>query len=278
MKFNHRNGTDKRQWNIKQTLWYLFGTLSTQGGDIDHIKKTASRIAVGLWLLCSSVLVYSYSGILVSFLSAPVQLPLPTTFPELANAVKAGKLSCGGYNRGGVNKFIRESKDGWRKIIKDHILENGNFLDGDDEVIFRLKQGKFAFICDIYRITKMRKRIRGKWYISDDVLGTFSVGYVVRRTFPDRKNMNKLIIRIIESGINDVTFPRNRIPDDVTESEGKPLTLENFYGHFFVLSIGYLLALISFIIEKVVGKFKKSNSLHSENQSTVHPATLIPLN
>ncbi|XP_067131597.1 ionotropic receptor 21a-like [Centruroides vittatus] len=82
-------------WPRNKIFWSLFSTFLNKGMNLDSIKKFRSRFLIGIWWLSILVLVSSYSGTLMSFMTYPLPKPVPKTFDELADFVNKGEYSCG---------------------------------------------------------------------------------------------------------------------------------------------------------------------------------------
>ncbi|XP_067133212.1 uncharacterized protein [Centruroides vittatus] len=81
-------------WTLGRTYWYLMTTLMYQGVDNSNVNRSSSRIAFGIWLLMTAVLIWGYAGILTSFMAVQTDEPVPKTFDELAGAIKRREYTC----------------------------------------------------------------------------------------------------------------------------------------------------------------------------------------
>ncbi|XP_023215755.1 uncharacterized protein LOC111618441, partial [Centruroides sculpturatus] len=81
-------------WTLRRTYWYLMTTLMFQGVDCNNVNRSSSRIAFGIWLLMTAVLIWGYAGTLTSFMAVQTDEPVPNSFDELARAIKRREYTC----------------------------------------------------------------------------------------------------------------------------------------------------------------------------------------
>ncbi|XP_067127530.1 glutamate receptor ionotropic, delta-1-like [Centruroides vittatus] len=255
--YDKRKNETGKIWTRNKTIWFMFASITNQGGDLKKIVGIPSRLTVGIWILAVFVLTASYSGCLMAFETTPVLETVPTSFHELASAVKNGEISCGTWDQGAIYTFILNSKFGDAKIIKDHIVLNNNFFDirNDEIAISKLQNGRFALIADRYELTQYASLLKGKWFVSDDSIVTFIGAYAIRKGFPYKKDLDTTIIRLYEAGIIDYIYKVNT--DQCVENDVgsyKSLDLEELLGAFILVVIGYITSVVIFILEINVGR------------------------
>ncbi|XP_067131934.1 glutamate receptor ionotropic, delta-1-like [Centruroides vittatus] len=93
-KDNDLSGTNSH-WPRRKIFWFLFGTLTFQGENLNSISRFPSRLLIAIWWMSIFILISSYTGTLMSFMTCPIVEPVPSTFDELAFAVASGEYSCG---------------------------------------------------------------------------------------------------------------------------------------------------------------------------------------
>ncbi|XP_067127521.1 glutamate receptor ionotropic, delta-2-like [Centruroides vittatus] len=242
----------RRRWSLSKTFWYLFTTITFQGADLNNLKRLPSRLSVGLWLLSLLVLGYSYSGTLISFLTPPVYDTAPTTFGELASAVQNEKWSCGSSEN---SKFVifKGVNSGVTKILMDHIDSNNNWIN-PEEIIKRIRSDRFAFI-DASNIVnkKIIPELKGRILKSTDSLMTFSEAYYLRKDFPYKDDLNKMYVRrMFESGVTENIEKKTFRKRDNDDNEITPLDTTQLSGCFFLLVVGYSIAFICLVGERLI--------------------------
>ncbi|XP_023229593.1 glutamate receptor ionotropic, delta-2-like, partial [Centruroides sculpturatus] len=243
---------------LSQVIWYMFGTIIFQGVDMNFPRTLPSRLSVGFWLLSALVLASSYSGTLISFLTAPIYEKAPTTFGELTSAIESGKYSCGAHQEAKRVTFDG-FKSGDAKIIKDHIDTNNNWVYSEENAVERVENERYAYIEGSKLLNKVFKnKLKGRVLESKDSLITFSEAYYIRKGFPFKHALNKIVIRTFESGILDkienekASYYRNE--EDI---EIKPLTITQFIGSYILLIVGFIIAFICLMGEKTIATKKK---------------------
>ncbi|XP_023212624.1 glutamate receptor ionotropic, kainate 5-like, partial [Centruroides sculpturatus] len=184
----------KEYWTMKKIIWFLFSTITYQGFNLDYAIRVSLRIIIGVWLITVLVLGYGYSGVLISFLTAPNYERIPRNFDELASAVESGDFSCGTSNFA-KDLYFKGNKSAISKTLGDHINQKSNYLNVEDTAE-KISNGRFAYIENIEYINSVtRKDLSGKIITSEDQLISYPVAYLLRKDFPLRC--------LFESGITE---------------------------------------------------------------------------
>ncbi|XP_067122516.1 ionotropic receptor 93a-like [Centruroides vittatus] len=256
---NNLHGS-RKYWSVKKSIWLLFSNITLQGINLDRIVQVSTRIIIGVWLITVVVVGYGYSGILVSFLTAPNYEWTPKNYHELASAVESGDFSCGISNRA-KNFHLKENETGIWKTLRDHINRKDNYLTVENS-IEKINSGRFAFIENIGLINKfIRKELYGKIVISEDVLATYSVAFVLRKDFLYKKQISKIVRRMFESGISEFLRSKEQTIPIYEKDNLAPLNWNELQGSFILLITGYVLSMICFVRELVVRKIKPISTL-----------------
>ncbi|XP_023223670.1 glutamate [NMDA] receptor subunit 1-like [Centruroides sculpturatus] len=234
-------------WPRSRVFWNLFCTFVYQGINLDNVKRFKSRLLVSIWLLSVVVLVHSYSGTLMSFMSYPLTESVPKTFDELAIAVKNGEYSCCMRGNNAIWSYIKNSNNRKEKILKDHIIRHKHFFSSWT-AIEKVKKERFAFITTEYFTSKLISKESNAYRISADILVTFVQSYAVRKGFPFKKKLSKTIIHLFEAGITE----RKDYAETsklLEYSEFQALQLDDIISPIILLSIGFVLALMCLFVE-----------------------------
>ncbi|XP_023228184.1 probable glutamate receptor isoform X2 [Centruroides sculpturatus] len=272
-------------WTLRRTYWYLMTTLMYQGVDSNNVNRLSSRIAFGIWLLMTAVLIWGYAGILTSFMAVQTDEPVPNTFDELAEAIKRQEYTCVVLPHAYINRYLKESGTKHARLFvtesEKHIFvmnakvrQNAtlmkkffkDYVDSKAKSHREAKAFKNKLFTDI--LIKDRMVVIGTFFAenlvaiaygsnyvkSDDVLSTVYKGFAMRKGFPYKKQVNKLIRRIFETKIFKIEEVLN-VPS--FEDAAKPLSVADLYGALGILVIGYTLSFACFLTEIILGKFLK---------------------
>ncbi|XP_023241959.1 probable glutamate receptor [Centruroides sculpturatus] len=174
---------NKKLWTRCRIFWDLFCTLFGQGFDIQNIESFASRFIIGIWWLSIIVLLYAYSGTLMSFMACPITESYPKDFHELATFVRNGEYSCGSNEGLSVWKGIKESKSKDTKILRENILSDNNLMTVP-QAIKKVQSERFAYIVSQYVINQYISKLKkNKYIMSTDSLYTFIIAFPICRNF-----------------------------------------------------------------------------------------------
>lgn len=250
-------------WPRMKVFWFLFGTLVYQGVNLNTIRRFPSRFLIGIWLLSVIVLFMSYSGNLVSFLTCPTLETIPTTFSQLADAVKKGKYSCGVLGNFSFLKYINESNTDYGRFLVDYIKINNRYFHFD-EGLKQVLKGNFAYISADYLLNKFgRKYGLENFVISDDFIYIIRSAYAMRKDFPFRKRVNRIISRLYEAGITDKVFNsfEEYIINGNEEENIRPLKINDLLSPFVLLICGWTVSFVCFLIEIFIPNFKHCHQI-----------------
>ncbi|XP_067119130.1 glutamate receptor ionotropic, delta-1-like [Centruroides vittatus] len=249
-----RNGIGE-YWTFQKAFWFLFVALNRQAVNTNCIRRFPSRLSVGIWLLSTLILVSSYGGILMSYLTAPSRESVPTTFSELAEFVERGIYSCGISADETMYKMLNESGFEFAKILLEDVTSKNNVIGDPPKVLAKLRKGHFAYITTVVYYRRCILREKGNWATSVDSLAEIPVSYGIKKKFPYRKYIDRIISALAAGGLLEKR-KKEMAEASVEEKpeEMRPLTAENFLASFLLLGIGYAISVIAFILELIIGR------------------------
>ncbi|XP_023220052.1 glutamate receptor ionotropic, delta-2-like [Centruroides sculpturatus] len=245
-----------KRWTLCTVFWNLVCTFLSQGLNLEKVKRFASRFMIGIWLLSILVLVSSYSGALMSFMTCPLTEPFPRDFQELAVFVRNGEYSCGTYKGFVIWKDMMESRSKNIEILRKNILSNNNFM-AFAQGIKKTQNERFAYIMTkIVLNMYISKAERHKYVMSKDSFCSYNNAFPIRKNFPFKKDISNTITRMFEAGLSEKLFPQD-VEEFEEESEFQPLSIEDIKSPLLLMGIGYLVSLICLIIEIILTKVIK---------------------
>ncbi|XP_067122521.1 glutamate receptor 2-like [Centruroides vittatus] len=254
------------RFSLLDIFWGLFSTLCDQGSDtLNEVQHFPLRLATGSWFLAAFVLLSSFSGCLISFLTTSDKPQIPETFHELASAVRSGEYECGIYGNVAAKTFIMvimTSNTEDLLTLKEHIILNNNYFEivQEDEVVKLLHNRKFAIITSYYEYNFFKGKLQGNIFTSNDAILKFTTGYVMRKGFPYKREINKIVSYWSAAGIMKKIYGNTDVKKENEAQEIEPLKLSELSGAFILLVIGYTLSLTSFISELLIAKVTKKIS------------------
>ncbi|XP_023223380.1 glutamate receptor ionotropic, delta-2-like [Centruroides sculpturatus] len=241
-------------WTKSKVFWFMFGSFTSQGGRFRTIKKSRSRLLVSIWLLSVLTIASSYGGTLISFLTRPTVLSVPSTVHELASDVTNGAYSCGTEYASAVTKLVLGSQSGDAKILANNVKENNNIYTLE-KAFNRVLNDNFVFISKDYILSKfVDEHGPANFLISKDSFLTLPTAYLMRKDFQYRRNISKILVRLLEAGITRYDDYSNG--DVGNKSEVYTLSIEHLFGAFYLLFLGYVLSISCLFVECIIGKKK----------------------
>lgn len=250
------SGFEPREFkSLSYSYLYLLGSLSSRTLNLTP-HGPSLRMYVGIVWLATLILSTAYSANLVAFLSV-TQLSAPiNTLQQLA---KSG-LRLGGHAfwktqfRASIDPVVRSFVD----RLEDHV--------DLDSLFDQVADGRYALIENRQYLETVAgaryPRGRSSLRIVPQCLLTYSIGVAFPLNSPLADLLNPLIVRVVEAGLvlkwrrEVVDYYRSQsvdsqnIQDTGISSRTTALALTHLQGVFYVLAIGYLVALLVFVVEQ----------------------------
>ncbi|PSN38342.1 Ionotropic receptor 93a [Blattella germanica] len=241
--------------SIFNVLWYVYGALMQQGGM--HLPEADSgRILVGAWWLVVLVIVTSYGGNLVAFLTFPRYKDSITNLEDLM--ANKGKVSWG---------ILKDSS------IEDHLKDSDlprfkNFLQGcrahemeDPEVMAQVRSGSHVYVdWKINLLFLMKKEFLSTkncdFTLGEEDFLEDQVAMMMKLKSPYLGMVNEQLRRLHQSGLiykwyvdhhprKDRCWGTSRIMEATTHT----VNLDDMQGSFIVLGLGCVSAMIIIMLE-----------------------------
>lgn len=271
----YRGITIKGSFNsIQNCIWYMYGAILQQGGMSLPFADSA-RIIIGAWWLVVLVISTTYCGNLVAFLTFPkIDIPI-TTMDELIHHRDTVSWSFvkGSYLDSQLKKSVEPKYKTIYKGGTSMDIQNNNMLP-------LIEEGKHVFIDWKIRLQYvMRKQFlvtdRCDLALGSDEIFDEKIAFIVAQDTPYLEIINEEIKRLHQVGLID-KWLKDYLPKKDRCFKVKHITVNNhtvnmddMQGSFFVLFIGFFLALILILIEKIWRRY----SLRKRIMSSVQPYT-----
>ncbi|KOC62658.1 Glutamate receptor delta-2 subunit [Habropoda laboriosa] len=233
-----------------QCVWYVYGALLQQGGMyLPH--SDSARILIGVWWLVVMVLVATYSGSLVAFLTFPRMDASILTVEDLI--ARKDKITWGFPNGSFLEVYLRNADEPKYHLLLSH-AERHNDTEAE-QLMERIKEGKHALID--WRSTLrflMRKDLLltggCHFSLSSDEFLDEPIAMIMSQESPYSPVINAELHRMHESGLmNKWISGRMPMKDKCWEIPGntqavnkRKVNVADMQGIFFVLFMGITLA------------------------------------
>ncbi|KAF8774781.1 Glutamate receptor like protein [Argiope bruennichi] len=247
----------------KQSLVGYFINLISCKKMPDKIENSLSfRIFNGSWLLSDTIMRFTYTTVILSFLTVT---PRPTgvrNVHDLAVAIEKGNFKYIELKGSANAEFMIQNDSPDIRKIGLAVIRNNWFevLDFGQEI----EDNKAIFGSRLLFTILHGKPPFAKVSVAEDGFGIWSTGVMVKKNFCCMQRLDTMILRINSAGlyqkfIDDESFKRqfyantNRPFDDGV----KKLGLDSFSGIFFLLIILHVASLIIFTMERFYYQRKK---------------------
>ncbi|KAF8778046.1 glutamate receptor ionotropic, delta-1-like [Argiope bruennichi] len=249
-------GLFQNKYSLFKIFFRLFANFSKQNSmPVDDSMKY--KILLVTWLLFVTVVTFSWSATLLSFLIEPIRDTMVRTFRELSKAVQKGTYKATFYNMS--VPFLLNSEDEDLKILGDIVVRNEWFVHVS-------KRGTGAYIK--YRAVEAMHRNAAKMlfgnhedlFIAEDTLYVSPMAFAYGEKFCCPSKLNSIILRLSDAGLfdkflQDYSFKLflKTSNKSKTENIDFALSITDLLGVFMLLGVGMLLSFVAFIGEVLYG-------------------------
>ncbi|XP_018392556.1 PREDICTED: uncharacterized protein LOC108771698 [Cyphomyrmex costatus] len=228
-----------------QCVWYVYGALLQQGGMyLPH--SDSARLLVGVWWLVVMVLVATYSGSLVAFLTFPNTDTAMLTIDDLI--AHKSKLTWGFPNGSFLEEYLKNSdEEKYHILLKRAVIHNAT---QQVEMIEQIKAGKHVLIDwrSTLRFLMRSDLLLNKgcaFSLSTDQFMDEPIAMIIAKDSPYTKIINAELHRMHESGLmNKWIAEQIPVKDKCSDSfsnqavEERKVNVTDMQGIFFVLFMG----------------------------------------
>ncbi|XP_055944434.1 glutamate receptor 2-like [Argiope bruennichi] len=243
----------KRKYSLLKTFFKLFANFYGQIPMRDN-NSLKYIILLATWLLIATVLSFSYSATLLSFLIQPIKEPMILTFKELSKAVQRGTHKATFYNFS--IPFLLNSEDEDLNILGEIVKRNNWFVHSS-------KRGSFAYVK--YHSIQASNRNAGKLvysnhkdlYMSEETLYVSPMAFTYGKNFCCPTTLNSIILRLSAAGLYDKFlrdsslkyFLKTHRRSETLRVTGSSLSISDLLGSFMLLSAGLSLSFCALLGE-----------------------------
>ncbi|XP_068212059.1 glutamate receptor U1-like [Palaemon carinicauda] len=246
-------------------VWDCAFSLTAQGNQMKQTEPI--RVMSALWLTVSMIVIYTYTGNLIAFLTVPKISNLINSLEELANQREV--LWTYRAKTAHDELFSTAPAPGTYHKIGQLLLESPDlFVKSDNEGVAAVLRGKMAFIkekswLDFAMEEDFLKTKKCRLSQVNQLFFSAGFGWVLQEESIYLPLVNEEILRMMQSGLFTIwrqkywPKPNKCTAGRSTATGPRALHLGNFLGHFFLLGVGVSLALSVLIVEKIMYRPKQ---------------------
>ncbi|XP_046636082.1 glutamate receptor ionotropic, delta-1-like isoform X1 [Daphnia pulicaria] len=280
-----KKNTTALKWASQYSI-YVLNTLTNQGGSV-AVVQLSFRVLVGAWLLIVTVLVNSYSGTVISYLTVPKMKPPINTFEDLAASKEVELILLAETvieqqirvrDRSNSNDFFniiicvrclclfrKDAKTGVMKILGDQVRNNPDrILNSVPKVNSQIATGRYAFpflqtFSNNYVASDFKKTGKCRFKTTDPLTMARFWSLPLQKNSKFTPMLNHALMEVWETGLPSYWVKNAMPPAQKCFAQSKPLTssrqipirLNDLEGAFLILGIGFGLATFIFLVEKI---------------------------
>ncbi|KAL4222939.1 hypothetical protein ACF0H5_018980 [Mactra antiquata] len=258
-------------------FWYMYGALLSQGG-VNLPDSVAGRTFVSCWWLFCIVIVGTYCGNLIAFLTVTKDKPPFETLNEMVEMKGTYKWGL----QAGTNwehVFKTSNRTEYRKV-GDAIIEfnktDPSVMATDvREQLAKVREGNYGWIGDSVIMEMEMVEDCDLMMIKERFL-PLKYAFGFKNNSPHVQIFTRQMLSIHESGVLQVWkrrwWPKSKsICAGSIIAEAKPIKLIDVQSAFYVAAGGALIGFIAFVLEVIIGhvvkKRRTTQSLEQTNSS-----------
>ncbi|XP_045200055.2 glutamate receptor 2-like isoform X1 [Mercenaria mercenaria] len=255
------------------SFWYMYGALLSQGG-VNLPESIAGRTFVSCWWLFSIVVVGTYCGNLIAFLTVTKDKPPFETLNEMADL--KGTYKWGLQEGTNWETVFKTSNRGEFRRVGNALME---FNETDPSVfakdiktqLAKVKNGGYGWIGDTVVMELEMEKDCELMMIKEKFLPLkYAFGFT--NNSPHVQIFTKQILSIHESGLLQVWkrrwWPKSKeVCAGSIIAEAKPIKIIDVQSAFYVATGGGFIGFCAFLIELCVGRLQQRRHKHLSQQN-----------
>ncbi|XP_060581241.1 glutamate receptor ionotropic, kainate glr-3-like, partial [Ruditapes philippinarum] len=247
---------------IHSSFWYVFGALLCQGG-VHLPLSTSGRTLISCWWLTCIIIVGTYCGNLIAFLTITKEQPPFNTIAEMLELKGTYKWgTVGGTN---WEMVFPTSSNPTFKEVGEAFLE---FNKADPTILHQvpefhinrvLNDNNYAWIGDKTYMEIYMARECSLLSIKEEFMPMIYV-FGFTKNSPHTAIFSEQMLKIHEGGLFQIWkrkwWPKSNFCEGNQIPEAKPISLMDVQSAFYVCVIGIFVGFVAFTIELVVHKYR----------------------
>ncbi|CAH0720017.1 unnamed protein product, partial [Brenthis ino] len=246
------------QFSFANSVWLIIGSVMQQGSEIAPIAL-APRMITSVWWFFTMVMVASYTGTLVAFLTVEKNV-LPFETVEELQQLKS--ISYGAKEEGSTISFFKDSPA--YQTLYNNMVNKKWLVKENNDGVARAENSTYAFFMESASIEYYKERHCDLLQVGG-LLDSKSYGIGMKKGSPYKKYIDDAILNLKERGeiqkLKDLWWKEKRGGGKCGEKQSedqKQLGMKNMLGAFVVLGVGCLIGLFISILDMLWGVFKRS--------------------
>ncbi|CAG9562717.1 unnamed protein product [Danaus chrysippus] len=248
------------QFSFANSVWLIIGSVMQQGTEIAPIAL-APRIITSVWWFFTMVMVASYVGTLVAFLTVEKNV-LPFTTVEELHAHKS--ISYGCKSKGSTKQFFQTSSNPMYQDMYAK-MKAKNWLVSDNNIGVELAENStYAFFMESTSIEYYKERHCDLLQVGG-LLDSKSYGIGMKKGSKYKKHIDDALLQLKERGeiqkLKDIWWKEKHDGGKCgtkRDEDPKQLGMKNMLGAFVVLGVGSLIGVFVSTLDMLWGVFKRS--------------------
>ncbi|GFU42101.1 uncharacterized protein NPIL_351791 [Nephila pilipes] len=230
-----------------------------------NTSSRSSKMLIFSWSFFGVIMMLSYSAVLLSILTVPLQIPAVKNFEELSEAVMKRNYKIIVPKGSSTLEALMRNPKKYMRFLGEAAFNNSWYFNGKSLT----ENGQLNKRIAVVTSRSMLQMIAGpedwkKYFLSDDSLVSFKFAPAVKKGFCHKKRLDKIVSRINSAGLFLKATREKSFQLWIAEHDKRsmdldthPLSINDLIGSFLLLSLGFGLALLSFLCETMCYRLRK---------------------
>ncbi|XP_050679076.1 glutamate receptor ionotropic, kainate 2-like isoform X2 [Leptidea sinapis] len=248
------------QFSLANSVWLIIGSVMQQGSEIAPIAL-APRVITSVWWFFTMVIVASYVGTLVAFLTIEKNVMPFQTIEELY-AHKS--ISYGCKSKGSTKQFFQDSSNPIYQKMYEKMRRKGWLVQDNDIGVDLVENSTYAFFMESTSIEYVTERHCDLLQIGG-LLDSKSYGIGMKKGSPYKFLIDGALIKLKETGeiqkLKDIWWKEKRGGGKCGEQrkdDDQQLGMKHMMGPYVVLGVGCCIGIVISTLDMLWGVFKRS--------------------
>ncbi|XP_042226120.1 glutamate receptor ionotropic, kainate 4-like [Homarus americanus] len=249
---------DETPWATTLDHNLFYGTGIFFGVGMPQVPQSdVTRSYFIMWVWYGLLITVVYRSSLTAFLTIPLSQDPINTLQQLVGS----SLPAWGATGLTFKKMLEENPD---PMVQQLALRYQP-VSGAEEGILLTAQRKYAmmenrqFLEYMIATNYTNKYGEETLHVMRECFLPFRIGMAMPKKAPYKPNFDKIVTRVVEAGLvrkwfSDILFmSRKRGSGEAQESRSDALTIDNLQGAWLLLGLGWVVSLVMFVLEVVLG-------------------------
>ncbi|XP_033097831.1 glutamate receptor 2-like [Anneissia japonica] len=253
--------------NMYQSLWFSYASLVQQGAD-SQSRSPPGRVVAGCWWIAVTIIISTYTANLAAFFTVS---RMDTGIGSIDDLAEQSEIKYGTIRNSQPQSYFQSAKLELFQDMADFMRQHNTFAENSNDGIARVRKGNYSFIWDSSVLDYVANQEPCDVMTVGGLFGKLGYGLGLPKSSRFKVRFEREILRLRQEGfIDELTEKYFGGVCPSRSTSGTSSSKMNFVmmaGVFYVMYIGFVIAVFALILECVCASYKDSKaSLRSRDR------------